>query len=143
MKTFIGTKIIRALPMSRADYNKLRGWTLPADENGNDAGYLVEYLDGGKPNLEGFTGYVSWSPKEQFEAAYLSIGDVSGLAPHQQRVVAEKAELDSKRSKLLGFFTTAVFTSLPQDEKNRLFNQSDAMLDYSVALHERIDAFQK
>ena len=70
MKTFIGTKIIRALPMSRADYNKLRGWTLPADENGNDAGYLVEYLDGGKPNMAGFAGYVSWSPAEQFDNAY-------------------------------------------------------------------------
>lgn len=70
MKTYIGTKIIRALAMSRIDYNNLRGWTLPADENGNDAGYLVEYLDGGKPNMAGFAGYVSWSPAEQFDNAY-------------------------------------------------------------------------
>jgi hypothetical protein len=70
MKTYIGTKIIRALPMSRIDYNNLRGWTLPADENGDDAGYLVEYLDGGKPNMAGFAGYVSWSPAEQFDNAY-------------------------------------------------------------------------
>lgn len=70
MKTYIGTKLIRALAMSRIDYNNLRGWALPADEDGSDAGYLVEYLDGGKPNLEGFAGYVSWSPAEQFNNAY-------------------------------------------------------------------------
>lgn len=67
---YIGTKIVNAEPMTRAAYNEFRGWQLPADENGADAGYLVEYLDGGKPNVPGRTGYISWSPAEQFEAAY-------------------------------------------------------------------------
>ena len=67
---YIGTKLINAEPMTRAAYNDFRGWTLPADERGEDAGYLVEYLDGGKPNVAGRAGYVSWSPAEQFEAAY-------------------------------------------------------------------------
>lgn len=70
MKTYIGTKIIQAMPMTRLAYNEMRGWTVPADENPNDAGYLVEYQDGGKPNVRGFAGYVSWSPAEQFEKAY-------------------------------------------------------------------------
>lgn len=70
MKTYIGTKLIRALPMTRLKYNEFRGWTLPADENGDDEGYLVEYLDGGKPNTSQYMGYVSWSPAEQFDKAY-------------------------------------------------------------------------
>lgn len=70
MQKFYGTKLIAAKPMTRAEYNIFRGWQLPADENGADEGYLVEYLDGGKPNVEGHAGYVSWSPKEQFENAY-------------------------------------------------------------------------
>lgn len=70
MQQFIGTKIINAKPMTRGEYNAFRGWPLPADENGNDEGYLVEYTDGGKPNVQGYAGYVSWSPKEQFEKAY-------------------------------------------------------------------------
>lgn len=68
--TYIGTKIINAVPMNRLDYNILRGWTLPADENGSDEGYLVEYLDGGKANVLGYAGYVSWSPKDVFDRAY-------------------------------------------------------------------------
>lgn len=76
MEKFIGTKVINAAPINRADYNALRGWKLPADENGADEGYLVEYTDGGTPNCPGFSGYVSWSPKAQFEGAYR---ETSGL----------------------------------------------------------------
>lgn len=70
MQQYYGTKLIAAKPMNRKDYNAFRGWEMPFNENGLDDGYLVEYLDGGKPNVEGFTGYVSWSPKEQFDNAY-------------------------------------------------------------------------
>lgn len=48
MKRFLGVKQINAKPMNRLDYNKFRGWELPSDENGEDQGYLVEYIDGGK-----------------------------------------------------------------------------------------------
>ena len=41
MDTFIGTKMVNATPMTRAQYNDFRGWQLPADENGADEGYLV------------------------------------------------------------------------------------------------------
>lgn len=78
---FIGTKIINAEPMTRAAYNEFRGWTLPENEDGADAGYLVEYLDGGKPNVPSHAGYVSWSPAAQFEAAYRETNGLTfGLA---------------------------------------------------------------
>ena len=70
MKQYIGTKLINAIDMTRAAYNILRGWDLPANENGDDAGYLVEYVDGGSPNHPNFKGYISWSPKDVFERAY-------------------------------------------------------------------------
>lgn len=70
MQKYYGTKNVAAKSMSRAEYNEFRGWTMPDNEDGADAGYLVEYLDGGEPNVGGHTGYVSWSPKEQFEKAY-------------------------------------------------------------------------
>lgn len=70
MQRYIGTKIIKAEPMNRQKYNDFRGWQLPENEDGMDEGYLVEYLDGGKPNTDTHEGYVSWSPKEQFDKAY-------------------------------------------------------------------------
>jgi hypothetical protein len=73
--THVGLKNIMATPMTRGDYNKYRGWTLPADERGEDEGYLVEYepREGEKSNVEGHEGYVSWSPKQVFDDAYHSV----------------------------------------------------------------------
>jgi len=76
MNSYIGTKQVNARPMNRADYNVYRGWTLPDNEDGADDGYLVEYVDGGKPNDPRHAGYISWSPKAQFDAAYR---ETSGL----------------------------------------------------------------
>jgi len=81
MQRYIGTKLINAEPMNRSAYNTFRGWQLPADENVEDNGYLVEYIDGGPPNTEHYHGYVSWSPKEVFDNAYRPVDGMSfGLA---------------------------------------------------------------
>lgn len=81
MKQFIGVKQLKATPMTRLDYVLMRGWELPADENGDDPGFLVEYLDGGKPNHPEHLGYISWSPEEVFNNAYRPIdGMTFGLA---------------------------------------------------------------
>lgn len=74
MNRYIGVKQINAMPMTREEYNEFRGWQVPKDENPDDAGYLVEYVDGGKANTEQFKGYVSWSPKDVFERAYREVG---------------------------------------------------------------------
>ncbi len=80
-KQFIGTKIILALAMTRLAYNEYRGWALPADENGADTGYLVEYTDGGTPNHPDHAGYISLSPKAQLDGAYRATDGMSfGLA---------------------------------------------------------------
>lgn len=70
MTLYIGTKMIRAEAMNHADYNAFRGWTMPENEADKGDGYLVEYLDGGKSNVSTHEGYVSWSPKDVFDAAY-------------------------------------------------------------------------
>lgn len=77
MKTYYGTKLIMAKPMTRDAYNTYRGWQLPADENGADEGYLVEYTDGGPSNHAAHKGYISWSPKAQFENAYQGVDAMS------------------------------------------------------------------
>ena len=70
MKRYECHKVVNAKPMSRAEYNDFRGWELPTDEDGADAGFLVEYIDGGEPNTKEYTGYVSWSPAGVFERGY-------------------------------------------------------------------------
>lgn len=65
MKKYIGTKLVQARPMTRGAYNRYRGWEIPADENPEDEGYLIQYPD----------GYVSWSPKGMFDHSYLEVDD--------------------------------------------------------------------
>ena len=67
---YVGTKFLYACPMNRGDYNLYQGWTIPENENPTDEGYLVEYIDGGKPNHPDHRGYISWSPKGVFEKSY-------------------------------------------------------------------------
>lgn len=58
MRPYIGSKIIKARPMSLEDFRrKIRDIEPATDE---PEGYLVQYPD----------GYLSWSPKSVFEAAY-------------------------------------------------------------------------
>jgi hypothetical protein len=81
MQKYIGTKMICSTPMTRLEWCRYRGWTLPADENGADEGYFVEYLDGGAPNHPDHAGYISWSPKDVHDQAYRPVDGMSfGLA---------------------------------------------------------------
>lgn len=70
MKQYTGTKTIFATPMTRGEYNALRGWEVPEDEDPADLGYLVQYVSCGRSNMEEFGGYISWSPQAAFEDAY-------------------------------------------------------------------------
>lgn len=74
MKQYLGTKRIFARPMTFGAYRSYRSDFIPKESHDdNDDGYLVEYLDSGKPNHHAHAGYISWSPKEVFERAYSPI----------------------------------------------------------------------
>lgn len=60
MKNYIGTKTVKAKPMTRGEYNARKGWVMPSNEVASEKGYFIEYPD----------GYTSWSPKKVFEEAY-------------------------------------------------------------------------
>lgn len=60
MRMYVGTKALYAKPMTRGKYNEYRGWTIPADEDPEQAGWLVQYSD----------GYISWSPASAFAETY-------------------------------------------------------------------------
>ena len=108
MKQHIGVKLINAKPMTRLEYNQFRGWELPADENGDDEGYLVEYMDGGKPNTTTHAGYVSWSPKEQFDNAYRqSSGMPFGLAVEAMKMGKKVARQGWNGSGMFAYYVPA------------------------------------
>ena len=63
-------------------------------------------------------------------------------APHQQRVVDEKNELEDKFSKLGAFvLDNPIYMSLEDDDKQDLTEQYDVMEKYLIILEKRIAKF--
>lgn len=85
MKQFTAVKKVKAKPMTRQDYNDLRGWDLPADEDGSDKGYLTEDMNAAS-NLKGWDGFISWTPKAMFDDQFYEIDE--------QRVCTAPADPD-------------------------------------------------
>lgn len=135
--TYIGTKAIYARPMTRGAYNEVRGWTVPADENPADEGFLVEYLDAGQQ-----PHHVSWSPKSVFERAYKRIdGDTSKT--FLDRLELEFAETKERVRKLAAFLDTTPFYSLDHAEQDDLRLQHRCMVDYVDCMSRRITRIKK
>lgn len=135
---FIGTKQIEAEPMTRGEYNKYRGWTIPADENPKDKGYLVKYND----------GYISWSPEKQFEEAYSKKGenplyDTAVLMKSndfKERFQAEYIQLKIRYAGLKAMLEKYKAGALPFKPKcsyELLFTQLVYMENYMNVLEER------
>lgn len=137
MCAYIGTKSVLATTMTRGEYNKYRGWQIPENEDPAEQGYLVEYVDGGKPNDERHTGYISWSPHDVFENSYKSQPKT-----HIDRMVEEKEALDTKLNALKAFLAKVATNEAPMltdDQVGNLEEQCEAMQSYSDVLGIRIE----
>ena len=107
MKKYIGKKSIMASPMSKSDAERVLNRSLSGAKGGED-GYLVEYED----------GYLSWSPKETFEAAY-KIAET-----HLDRLLIESEELEQRKSKLRAFILSEERShKLDNETRNSLLRQ--------------------
>ena len=136
--TYTGTKVVRAVAMNRAAYADYRGWDLPEDEDGNDNGYLVEYVDGGVANVPGHTGYVSWSPRDVFEKSY-DVGLRLRTYTHVDRMIQERNDLHEKYTKGVAFSKAPSFANLSNEARMDLLEQFRAMHDYLLILNRRIE----
>lgn len=138
MEKFIGIKKIEAEPMTRGEYNKFRGWTIPEDENPSDEGYIVKYSD----------DYVSWSPKSAFEEAYSKIGnkpliDTAFLMKskdYKERFIAEYQQLVIRYNSLkamLEKWDKGELTFVPTCPRSTYNMQITAMTEYLAVLEAR------
>lgn len=118
-KTYTGTKTIKAMPMGKAEAEKVLGKSITPATAGMD-GYLVEYPD----------GYRSWSPKHVFENAY-RISET-----HVDRMKIELADLNERICSATRAIST--FGALHDDERWQLKRQLEAMHNYADVLYDRI-----
>lgn len=90
--------------------------------------------------------HASWMPYQVGQAKKEEPKDgqtASAQPPYQQRVIAEKADLDIKISALAAFIENIkLFQNLDREEQACMHRQIAAMLEYSKVLGERITAWQ-
>lgn len=118
-KTYTGTKTIKAMPMGKAEAEKVLGKSITPATAGMD-GYLVEYPD----------GYRSWSPKHVFENAY-RISET-----YVDRMKIELADLNERIIKATRTINT--FGAISEGERWNLKKQLNAMREYADVLYDRI-----
>ena len=135
LTAFIGTKSVLATTMTRGEYNEYRGWTIPENEDPTEQGYLVEYVDGGKPNDDRHKGYISWSPRDVFEQSYHQ------AQTPQDRVRLEQRDLYDKLDKLENFLDKGQ-PDFIDDEQWALLKEQQIYMDaYNDVLTKRIAKF--
>lgn len=116
--------------MTRGEYNQMRGWTLPANENADDPGYLVQEI--GQPeNVEGYKGYCSWQPKEKLESISMDVelpywifNIGNGVL---DRLAIDYAELHARMTKLERFLNSTETLLVPLDQLTLMKVQQSTM----------------
>lgn len=122
MKKYIGTKVIKAEPMTVTEAQVLGVEIKPATVEEN--GYLVEYKD----------GYKSWSPKSVFDETY------KPAETFLDRLAVEQQELTEKVDKLRKFLSLEeAQMKVGSFQFVRMTEQLEAMEKYLNILTRRIE----
>ena len=130
MEKYIGTKVVKAEPMTMTEAQKVLGRELkPA--NLEEDGYLVEYKD----------GYKSWSPRSVFEEAYRELGSVNfggaidllkaGLAVRRKGWNGKGLFVVKQVPSHITGDIIPNMQSLPQSAKNILMSRENPHIDYT------------
>lgn len=135
-KTYEGTKRLKAWPATRGEYNTYRGWTIPADENPDEPGYLVEYEPDGRAHVHpSHEGYISWSPAHVFENAYHEIS-----ADTWQGRVRQEADALAAKLSALDEFLAQPGLAVGTYQMELLAVQRGYMNGYLATLQQRLQA---
>ncbi|QYW02291.1 hypothetical protein PP740_gp051 [Stenotrophomonas phage Philippe] len=126
-QTYVGVKAVHAVPMTRGEYNTYRGWTIPPDEDPEEAGYRIEYLT---------DGYVSWHPAKTFHDSYKPVD--AKPSTYGSRLRAETVELATRLKKLGVFLNSEDFKKLDEVDQKLLAHQALSMNNYLKVLNVRV-----
>lgn len=126
LKQYTGTKTVKARPMTMGEAYEcklLKEGVRPSECETDKAGYLVEYED----------GYLSWSPKDVFEAAY------KPSETFLERLDNECDEIGARYDKAKDFINSDRFDNLSPIAKLLLAAQSATQREYICLLIDIID----
>lgn len=135
LKSYTCGKVVKATPMKRGEYNKLKG--ISETSANDEPGYLVMYKPDNHPNHPDFEGYISWSPAKAFEDGYRLSETFT------DRLKSEMEDLEEKCQKLEDFIQSGKIEELEEIHQNLLKTQFYAMAAYYGAVRTRYELLTK
>lgn len=97
----------RAVQMTRKEYNNVRGWFLPENENPSDVGYVIALGEGS--NI-----HITWLPIDVFEKTYKK------CETFKDRMKIEIQELEERIEKAQAFYNRTDITDITDCEDRML-----------------------
>lgn len=71
---YVEVKLTEAQEITLGEYNDLRGWTIPEDEDPNKKGYII---------IDKANNHLTWQPKEVFEKHNLKLNGELGIGKNR------------------------------------------------------------
>lgn len=129
---FAATHTIFAKPMNLGEYNNLRGWTIPADEDPSEEGFLI--VHGNKKPEAILLSDLTWAKKSTFENKY------TATDTFDQRLKLELVELLGRSVSLATYIESGKIKDLPVEQSSALMVQSELMATLGILISHRISA---
>lgn len=143
MKRFNALKKVTAKPMTRGEYNDLRGWNVSTSAK-DEEGYLIVDPEI-EANTSSYHGEVSWVPKENFEKYYYEPDDqqVDTQGGDAYREIMFNGWLASQQAQQQSCTAPADDHELTDDEVKRKREEAGLLCDgndtYDLTGNERFD----
>ena len=137
MQTYIGSKLVTALPMTQGAFATYLGAEQPCYEAPKTLGFMIEDPKGVSNHVD-HAGQISWLPSLNFASEYLGLGDIQHRPNHVQRMIGELAQLEQKLDGLKAYMRSDLFLKLVFKDRDLMQEQSRLMSRYALILEERI-----
>lgn len=123
---YVASEIVKAILMTRKEYNDLRKCVVPADENPDDVGYVIVHTSSSNK-------YINWMPVEEFELIHKKADTF------MDRMQIEIQDLETKLEKAQSAFDSAdLYENTDCEDRMLLSMQITHMAAYLQALKLRM-----
>lgn len=137
MQTYIGSKLVKAIPMTQQAFSTYTSGEHPAYESPDTEGFLLEDPKGSS-NHPDHAGQISWMHGSHFRSEFKSIALPDSAPDHLQRLAGELVLLQQKLIDLTLFLKSDKFLKLHFTARDLLQEQARIMSRYITILEERL-----
>jgi len=137
MQTYIGSKLVKAIPMTQQAFSAYTSGEHPAYESPDTEGFLLEDPKGSS-NHPDHAGQISWMHGSHFRSEFKSIALPDSAPDYLQRLAGELVLLQQKLTDLQIFLKSDKFLKLQFTARDLLQEQARIMSRYITILEERL-----